>query len=388
MSETSDRLSLPYLMPAQAQKHVTVNEALRALDALVQTRVLSRAVNAEPSSPEAGDAYVLPAGPDGSAWDGFAEHDLVAFQDGAWARFPPRVGWRAYIADEDRLAVFDGTAWRTLDELIETLQNLSLLGIGTTADAANPFSARLNAALWTALETGAGGTGDLRYTLNKEAAGNVLSLLFQSGWSGRAEMGLIGSENFAIKMSTDGASFIEALTVTGSGKVGINTASPTDVLHIKNDGEIKTRIQVENDLSSTNGQAQIQARSDAANFFILSHGSGITLNRWGAGLAGWNEFLSFSGNGLALGSFGAQPMRLGTDSTTRLFLSGSGEIGVGTDTPTEALDIDADALRLRQSRTPASATAAGEPGTISRDGDYLYICVAANAWKRAALSSW
>ena len=32
MSETSAILSLPYLMPAQAQKHVTHNEALRILD--------------------------------------------------------------------------------------------------------------------------------------------------------------------------------------------------------------------------------------------------------------------------------------------------------------------------------------------------------------------
>lgn len=71
-SEETDRLGLPYLMPAQAQKHVTVNEALRKLDALVQPRVLSRAVSAEPAAPAAGDAYILPAGASGTAWDGFS----------------------------------------------------------------------------------------------------------------------------------------------------------------------------------------------------------------------------------------------------------------------------------------------------------------------------
>jgi hypothetical protein len=34
--------------------------------------------------------------------------------------------------------------------LPSALQNLSLLGVGTTADAGNPFAAKLNATLWTA----------------------------------------------------------------------------------------------------------------------------------------------------------------------------------------------------------------------------------------------
>ena len=35
----SPALDLPYLMPTQAQKHVTVNDALSRLDALVQMRL-------------------------------------------------------------------------------------------------------------------------------------------------------------------------------------------------------------------------------------------------------------------------------------------------------------------------------------------------------------
>ena len=213
MSETTDRLSLPYLMPAQAQKHVTVNEALRRLDALVQARVLSRTLAAEPAGPAPGDAYILPAGATGAAWDGFSGHDIAVFQDGAWEAFPPKAGWQVFAAGEGEMVVFDGTAWRTASELVGALQNLARLGVGTAADGANPFSAKLNAALWTALETGAGGTGDLRYTLNKQAAGNVLSLLFQSGWSGRAEIGLVGDEDLSVKVSPDGAAWTQALRI-------------------------------------------------------------------------------------------------------------------------------------------------------------------------------
>lgn len=38
--------------------------------------------------------------------------------------------------------------------------------------------------------------------------------------------------------------------------------------------------------------------------------------------------------------------------------------------------------------TPASATATGTQGQIVWDADYIYVCVATNTWKRAAISTW
>lgn len=52
------------------------------------------------------------------------------------------------------------------------------------------------------------------------------------------------------------------------------------------------------------------------------------------------------------------------------------------------LDVVSDTIRLRSSKTPASASAPGSQGDIVWDSDYIYICVATNTWKRAALSSW
>lgn len=62
MSDTSTNLLLPFLAAAQAQKHVTVNEALLKLDALVQLAVVSATTSAEPGSPSDGQVYILPAG--------------------------------------------------------------------------------------------------------------------------------------------------------------------------------------------------------------------------------------------------------------------------------------------------------------------------------------
>lgn len=110
--DTSPNLQLAYLMAAQSQKHVTYNEAMRALDALVQQAVLDKDLAAAPSSPADGDRYIVAASPTG-AWAGQAGK-VTAYQDGAWAFYTPREGWLAWVADEDVLYVHDGTSW---DEL-------------------------------------------------------------------------------------------------------------------------------------------------------------------------------------------------------------------------------------------------------------------------------
>lgn len=45
-------------------------------------------------------------------------------------------------------------------------------------------------------------------------------------------------------------------------------------------------------------------------------------------------------------------------------------------------------LQIETQETPASAAATGTKGFIVHDTDYIYVCVANNTWKRAALSTW
>ncbi len=234
MSATPN-LGLPLLAAAQAQKHVTHNEALYAIDALLQCAILDKDLALPPVSPASGARYIVGAGA-GGVWAGRAG-TIAAWQDGEWLYLAPRVGYLAYVVDEALLYVFTGSGWVSLTAALGSLQNLGLLGLGTTADAPNPLSAKLNKALWTAREIGQGGTGDLRYVLNKEAAGNVLSLLFQSGFSGRLELGLIGSDQPAVKVSPDGATWQTALTIDAasggvdfrSGEAALASAATTDL---------------------------------------------------------------------------------------------------------------------------------------------------------------
>lgn len=210
MNETH-LLRLPYLEAAQSQKHVTHNEALSMLDIVVQLSVIQRGVVSPPVSPANGDSVIVGAG----AVDQFLGHDLevAAYQDNAWRYYVPRAGWCVFVSEENVFLIFDGLAWNDISASISSLQNLSLLGVGTTADSLNPLSAKLNAALLTALSTAEGGTDDMRLLLNKAAAGAIASHLFQSEYSARAELGLLGSDSFSIKVSPDGSAWHEALNI-------------------------------------------------------------------------------------------------------------------------------------------------------------------------------
>lgn len=209
--ENTPNLSLPYLMPSQAQKHVTHNEALDLLDALVQIAVLDKDIATPPATPGDGDRYIVAATPTGD-WVGQAGN-IAVFRDGGWSFLQPRAGWHSFLADDLAFVCWTGSAWKPVSDTIETLQNLTLFGVGTTADSTNPFSAKINKALWSALSAAEGGTGDLRYTLNKEGSANILSLLLQSGFGGRAELGLLGNDDLTLKVSADGATWNSAMVV-------------------------------------------------------------------------------------------------------------------------------------------------------------------------------
>lgn len=210
MPDSTTHLLLPYILAAQAQKHVTHNEALRILDGLVQLAVLDRDLTAPPGSPADGDRYIVASGATGD-WAGW-DLNVALWTDGAWLRLPPRVGWRAWVEDESVLLVYNGTGWigTTPDEL----QNLELLGVRTTADATN----RLAVSSPATLLNHAGSGHQLK--LNKAAASDTASLLFQTGFSGRAEMGTAGSDDFSVKVSADGSAWFTALEADGaSGEV-------------------------------------------------------------------------------------------------------------------------------------------------------------------------
>jgi hypothetical protein len=204
------RTALPLLAAAQAQKHVTHNEALLQLDALLFARFLDRDLTAPPGTPADGDTYLVHATATG-AWTG--QNGMIAYaSDGAWRFYAPFTGLAAYIVDESKLVVFTGSAWVDYASIL-SLQNVPLLGVGTTADTTNKLAVKSAALLFDNVGNG------VQAKLNKHAAGDTASLLYQTNYSGRAELGLAGDDDFHVKVSPDGAAWSEALKIAAASGV-------------------------------------------------------------------------------------------------------------------------------------------------------------------------
>lgn len=110
------KLGLTYLEASQAQKHVTVNDALRQLDGLVQASAADKDLTAPPGSPSTGDAYIVAAGATG-VWAG-QDGKLAVYHDTAWYFYTPAAGWLVYVEDEAEHYAFNGAAWVTYASLI------------------------------------------------------------------------------------------------------------------------------------------------------------------------------------------------------------------------------------------------------------------------------
>ncbi|MEM9434919.1 MAG: DUF2793 domain-containing protein [Pseudomonadota bacterium] len=109
MPETAN-LNLPLVEPAQAQKHVTVNEAFARIDAALQLSVLSRSENTPPALNVEGDMYLVALG-GVNAWSG-QDGKLAVFVNGGWDFMVPQTGWKIWAIDESAALTFDGASWR------------------------------------------------------------------------------------------------------------------------------------------------------------------------------------------------------------------------------------------------------------------------------------
>lgn len=223
MPDDTPILQMPYILPAQAQKHVTHNEALRILDVLVQLIVIDRDQTVPPPTPTEADRHIVPPLATGD-WQGM-DGQIALWEHGQWSFFVPQHGWSAYVLAEGVMASCLGGAWVVA---AEQPLHATQIGISATADAVNRLSVTAPATL---LNHDGGGH---QLKINKSGPGDTASLLFQSGFSGRAEMGLAGGDDFTIKVSSDGASFLTGVAVDGasgvvSAPMGLRMADGTAV---------------------------------------------------------------------------------------------------------------------------------------------------------------
>jgi Protein of unknown function (DUF2793) len=210
------RLALPAIEAAQAQKHVTHNEALVLLDALTQLTVESRALAAPPGSPTEGACYIPAPGASG-AWSGF-DGKIALYSGGGWQAIAPVSGMKAWVRAERATVTYEDGVWRdgvalTLSGGRVTLrakeEELTLTGAFVeTADAA--FIPDRAIALGVAARTTEAITGATSYAVgtaaNATQFGDLLNIALDS-----TNVGVIGPAGFyadtPVRVTANGGSF-------------------------------------------------------------------------------------------------------------------------------------------------------------------------------------
>ena len=202
----SANLSMPLIMPSQAQKHVTHNEAIELLDILVQLRIAELDVSAPPLAPTEGQVFAIGAEASGD-FEGREGH-LACFCGGGWLFLEPQDGFRAWIESDAALHVHQEGTWRPLSA--GQADEVAGLGVNATWDPSNRLAIASPGTLFS--HDGAGH----RLTLNKAAEAETASLVFQDSFTGHAEFGLAGTNDFSVKVSSDGETWTTAFSVEAS----------------------------------------------------------------------------------------------------------------------------------------------------------------------------
>ena len=252
MEETTN-LKLPLLVPNQSQKEITHNEALVILDNLVNNGVKDKDLTIPPENPSQNDLYIVGVGASGE-WEG--KDNQLAFYDNGWRFCQARQGTKYWVNDENCIYVFNSTSWTKFssgsggtvgggeggesgdntsgatalsqlddvslnsisqDDILKfsngvftnskELNNLTGLGINCEFDEDNKLMVKSDYVLFD------NNGGDSKIKANKSTTTQTASHLFQNNYSGRAEFGLIGNDDFSLKVSSDGSEWKEAFVV-------------------------------------------------------------------------------------------------------------------------------------------------------------------------------
>jgi hypothetical protein len=96
------------LVEGQSSGEITHNESLNELDAAVLLTIKDRDLTAPPGGESDGDRYLVGASAT-AAWSGH-DGEIAAYYSG-WIFFTVLEGWRMWVDDENKLLIYNGSAW-------------------------------------------------------------------------------------------------------------------------------------------------------------------------------------------------------------------------------------------------------------------------------------
>lgn len=334
---TTPNFAITELAASQAQKYVTVNEALRVVDTAMNLTVIRADNTAPPGSPSEGDKYIPLATATG-AWAG-QEDNIACYINAEWIFFTPAEGWRAYDQNTNELLIYSGSAWAAY---------APSFGNGTAGAPAYSFPTDTDTGMYrnAANELGfsTGGSerlkltntqhtssvGDFLFnnagsnsqiTVNKNATGDNSLVNFQTAFTHEASIGLQGNDDFTIKV---GSGFDIAHVIQ-------NDLSATDIytpevnVNEANGGALRLRV-IEEELTGLSGATATTTAAFPNQSIILGVSLRVTTTITGAS--------SFDcGDGTTAGRFGGS-LGLSAGTTNQGTIGPSGNYGSTTVTLT------------------------------------------------------
>lgn len=290
-----------------------------------------------------------------------------------------------------------GTAEIAGTTLTVTVASTGLFGVGQVISSMTGVTAGTRI---TALGTGAGGTGTYTVSVSQTVASTAITTTGPAVFTGTISdnvltvtamtSGIIANNTYVIHPNvTDGTRIISFGTGTGgTGTYTLDTSQVQSVamtgmqaggpargtIYRVNSGAV-AGFQINNP-----GYYTTLPTSPVSVVTLTGAGSGMTftpalnllaITVTGAG-SGYGEYLPPAPRATgSVGTYRAASFKVAMTGTQGLLsLNTGGRVAIPT------------------SVTPASAAATGAAGTIAWDSSYVYVCVATDTWKRAAIATW
>jgi hypothetical protein len=360
--ENTPILDLPMIAPSQAQKHVTHNEALMTLDVLVHLSVLARDLVSPPGGAVEGSRYIV-SSPASGDWSGH-ENQITVFRDGVWLFFAPSAGWSAYVEADALQVIWDGSQWSVLAGSSET--SFDRLSVNTALDPLAHLSVQSDKLVFSHDETSGSGSGSLQTVLNKKTVTDTASVLYQTGWSGRAELGLNGDDDFSIKVSAAGLTWTTAFE-TAAATADIRIAKRLVIGEGAHAGNGLT-IAMNNPAFSIQDTGGTGNAHSAVIGWVDGNGDQKAWCGLGSSSNTQFTFLTHYADGLRFMTYGGSyPIEFAQQSTVRMKVHTNGNIGIHETDPTTPLHVDG-AIRVGTAPVSALPSASG-----SGAGAFIFV---------------
>jgi hypothetical protein len=230
-------LGITLLEQAQAQKEVTINQAIAVLDAAFNPSVLDKDLATPPASPTAGDSYLIASAPAG-AWAGKANY--VTYYDSGWRFIAPKEGLTIWVADETAEYRYSGSAWAiasgggggsgdvvgpasSVDNTLARFDGTTgKLIQGSTVTVADTGALAVTSGSPIAFAVGANGATNPALTVDASTASSATGVAIKSAASGGG-----------VTITASSSATNESLTLACKGFAGLNLNGGTGFVNIQ-----------------------------------------------------------------------------------------------------------------------------------------------------------